>query len=432
MAPRKTNRLNSDRLNKAKPGPYPDGDGLYLYVTSAKARSWLFCYMLNGRSREMGLGPYPEISLIDARARATEARKLKARGIDPIDDRDRQAALARVEAAKAISFRQCAEGYIEAHKAGWRNAKHAEQWTATLATYAYPVCGDLPVSAVDVGLVLKVLEPIWTTKTETARRLRGRIEAVLDWATAREYRSGDNPARWKGLLKNLLPPHAKVGRVEHHPALPYGELPSFVADLRAQEGLGAECLLFTILTASRTSEAINAQWQEIDLNNAIWTVPGERMKAGREHRVPLSKPALALLRERQKATGGQGAIFPGERLNRPLSNMAMLKTLERMGRNDLTVHGFRSTFRDWVEESTSYAGTVAEAALAHAVADKVEAAYRRGDLFDKRAKLMEAWGKYCMTPARGVDVIPIKRARPGVIVLHGPGAAPAPSARSRV
>jgi integrase len=332
----------------------------------------------------MGLGSYPEVPLDKdqrddgspdgARQIAAKWRNVKAGGKDPIEVREAERASGALQAARSISFRQCAEFYIAAHQASWKNAKHAAQWGSTLRAYAYPEFGELPVSVVDVTLVHKVLEPIWGKKTETARRLRGRIEAVLDWAKAREYRQGENPARWKGGLESLFPKHSKVRRVQHHPALPYAELPTFIAGIQAQEGIGAVALQFVILTAARTGEAINAKWNEVDFDKAIWSVPGVRMKSGREHRVPLSKPAQALLRERYKATGGKGFIFPGERAKKPISNMAMLMLLQRMDRDDLTVHGFRSTFRDWVEETTNYAGTVAEAALAHVVGDKVEAA----------------------------------------------------------
>jgi integrase len=277
-----------------------------------------------------------------------------------------------------------------------------------LSTYAYSLIGDLPVGEVDRALVVKVLEPIWNTMPETAGRVRGRIEAVLDWAEAREYRTGANPARWKGSLEKLFPSLGKIQKVKHHPALPYAELPAFMARLDAEEGLGAMAMRFVVLTAVRTGEAIGASWPEFDLEKAVWTVPAERTKMGRVHRVPLSKAAVALLRTRHKATGGKGYIFPGMNPKKPLSNMAMLVTLRRMDREDLTVHGFRSTFRDWSEEMTNFPGSVAEAALGHIVGDKVEAAYRRGDLFDKRRLLMSAWGEFCTTlPTEGANVIPI-------------------------
>ena len=394
------------------PGAYGDGGGLYLYVSSKTAASWVYAYMLRGQSHEMGLGSYPQISLPVARELAGEQARIKARGEDPIENRESVRTAQRLLAAKSITFRTCAESYIAAHKGAWRNAKHAAQWSATLESYAGPIIGDLPVSEVDRGLVHKVLEPIWSKKPETARRLRGRIEAVLDYATALDYRAGENPARWKGSLKPLFPKGTKVHRAQHHPALPYRELPAFMPALRAEEGLGAGALQFVILTAARTGEAIGAKWGEVDLDEAIWTVPAARTKTGRDHKVPLSKPALAVLRTQHKQTNGKGFVFPGLRRNKPLSNMAMLKTLERMGREDLTVHGFRSTFRDWVEEMTNFQGSVAEAALGHVVGDKVEAAYRRGDLFEKRRKLMLGWAEFCTRPlAASAKVVPMRARR---------------------
>jgi integrase len=294
-----------------------------------------------------------------------------------------------------MTFKQCAEAYVAAHRAGWRNDKHAAQWSATLETYAYPTLGGLPVASVDVGLVLKVLEPIWSTKSETASRLRGRIEAVLDWAKVRGFREGENPARWKGNIDHLLPARAEVKAVEHHAALPYAEIGAFMAQLRNQPGMGAFALRFAILTAARTGEVLGTRWDEIDLKNAVWTIPAGRMKAGREHRVPLSSPAVTLLEELAKAKAGEFVFF-GQRTVKPLSNMALLMTLRRMKCDDLTAHGFRSTFRDWAAEQTSASREVAEAALAHTLADKVEAAYRRSDLFDKRRALMADWAAYCL------------------------------------
>jgi integrase len=399
--------LQVGRLSR-KSGLYNDGAGLCLRVTPPSASSWVLRYMLDGRAREMGLGRYPDISLAEARQMAAEARKLKAMGIDPIASRESVRAQGRLEAARSVNFRYCAESYIAARKKGWKNAKHADQWAATLETYAMPLMADLPVQAIDVGMVHKVLDPIWAAKTETASRVRGRIESILDWATVREFRTGDNPARWKGHLENLFPARSKVQKVEHHPALPYAQMGSFMASLKAQERLGALALQFTILTATRTGEAIGARWSEIDLDAGVWTIPGTRMKAGREHRVPLSKAALVILRARQKSGDKSVFVFPGGSRGRAISNMAMLQTLRRMERDDLTVHGFRSTFRDWAAEQTAFAREVAEAALAHTIGDKVEAAYRRGDLFEKRRKLMDAWATYCGTAKADANVIPIR------------------------
>lgn len=305
-----------------------------------------------------------------------------------------------------MTFDACAAAYIEAQEAAWRNPKHRQQWRNTLSTYASPVFGSLPVQAVDVGLVMKCLEPIWTTKPETASRLRGRIESILDWAAVRGYRRGDNPARWRGHLDKLLPARGKIRQVEHHSALPYSEIAEFLTALRAEEGVAARALEFLVLTATRTGEVIAARWDEVHLKEKVWVVPAVRMKAGREHRVPLSAAALAVLQQMREAREGE-FIFPGGKAGRPLSNMAMLKVLRRMDRADLTAHGFRSTFRDWAAERTNFPREVAEMALAHTVSDKVEAAYRRGDLFQKRRQLMEAWARSCGSPARGGELVAI-------------------------
>jgi integrase len=329
-----------------------------------------------------------------ARAKARELRKQVLDGEDPIAARDARHQAAAMASATGMTFQACAEAYIEAHRAGWRNPKHAAQWPSTLQTYAYPVFGSLPVQAVDTGLVMKAVEPLWATKTETASRVRGRIESVLDWAAARGYRDGQNPARWRGHLENLLPARSKVARVEHHAALPYAEIAEFMAELREQEGVAALALELTILTAARTGEVLGARWDEINPDGGLWIVPAERMKAGREHRVPLSDAAMKII-EKMAAIRLSDYIFPGQRTSRPLSQMAMLMLLRRMGRGDLTAHGFRSTFSDWCAEQTNFPSEVREMALAHTVSDKVEAAYRRGDLFQKRRELAEAWSQYC-------------------------------------
>ena len=305
-----------------------------------------------------------------------------------------------------MTFDACAAAYIEAHKTSWRNEKHRDQWRNTLNSYASPVFGSLPVQAIDVALVMKVLEPIWKTKSETASRLRGRIEAVLDWATVRSYREGENPARWRGHLDKLLPARSKIQKVEHHPALPHDEIGDFMAMLRGQDGTAARALEFLILTAARTGEIIGARWDEIDLEDKIWVVPGARMKAGREHRVPLSGAALAILEQMREIREGD-FVVPGGKKGKPLSNMAMLAVLKRMGRDDLTTHGFRSTFRDWAAERTNFPREVVEMALAHTIESKVEAAYRRGDLFQKRRQLMEAWVRFCASPKSRGEVVPI-------------------------
>lgn len=376
------------------------------------SKSWLFRFMLAGRSREMGLGPTHTISLAEARIKAADCRKQLLAGIDPIEARNMLRAAASVEAAKAFTFDQCAEAYIASHRAGWKNAKHADQWENTIETYVSPVFGSLSVASVDTALVMKALErdELWTAKPETASRLRGRIESIIDWAKARGYRQGENPARWKGHLDQLLPARSKLAKVEHHPALPYSEIGDFITSLRKQAGVATNALEFAILTAARTGEVIGAKWDEIDFNGKSWTVPPERMKAKREHRAPLSERAITILEE-QKKVRQSAFVFAGRRENTALSNMAMLQLLKRLGRPDLTVHGFRSTFRDWAAEMTAYPREVAEMALAHAIGDKVEAAYRRGDLFEKRSRTMEDWAKYCHTPSTKTgEVIPINKA----------------------
>jgi integrase len=404
---RASNKLSAVEVRGiAKKGMYHDGGGLYLQVNAGGAKSWIFRFMLDGRSREMGLGPVHTIPLADARKRAAECRKMRFDGIDPIEARRAQREQKKLDAAKSMTFDACAAAYIDAHKAGWKNTKHRDQWPNTLNTYASPVFGSLPVQAVDVGLVMKALEPIWQTKSETASRLRGRIEAVLDWATVRGYRKGDNPARWRGHLDKLLPARSKVGKVEHHPALPYDELADFVAVLRSQDGIAARALEFLILTATRTGEVIGARWAEIDLGEKMWVVPAARMKAGREHRVPLPAAAVAIL-EQMKEIRESDFVFPGGKKGKPLSNMAMLAVLKRMDRDDLTNHGFRSSFRDWAAERTNFPREVAEMALAHTVDDKVEAAYRRGDLFQKRRQLMDSWVKFCETKRMQAEVVAI-------------------------
>jgi len=377
------------------PGRHGDGGGLWLQVRDADHRSWLFRYKLHGKAREMGLGALVDLPLAEAREAATACRRLLRDGIDPIEHRK----AARVEAmtkANAHTFREVAARYIASHAAGWRNAKHAEQWTATLTSYAYPVFGDRPVGSIDTAAVMRALEPIWLSKSETAARLRGRVQAVLDYAAAQGWRIGDNPARWRGHLSNLLPAPRNVAQVVHHTALPWAEVAAFMAELATKRGTAALALRFVILTACRTGEAIGARWREIDMESAVWTVPGERMKSGREHRVPLSKPVLAVLEElRLHQPESADFVFPGNGKARHLSNMALTVLLRRMERSDITVHGFRSSFRDWASEETGYSREVAEMALAHTLKDKTEAAYRRDDLFVKRAAMMADWATFC-------------------------------------
>jgi integrase len=330
-------------------------------------------------------------------------------GIDPIEARRTARAQARFEAARSITFKQCSEDYVKAHGAGWGSAKHATQWEKTVATYCYPVFGSLAVQDIDTSLVMRVLEPIWSTKAVTAGRLRSRIEAILDWATVREYRKGENPARWRGHLNKLLPKLGKVRKVKHFPALRYAEIGEFMASLRAQEGMSARALEYLILTAARTGEVIGARWDELDLEAHTWTIPVSRTKTGREHRVPLSPAAVAVIEEMRKVAQND-FVFPGAKRDQPISDMRMFDLLRRMGRGDLTVHGFRSTFRDWTAEMTNYPREVAEMALAHVVEGKVEGAYRRGDLFEKRRRLMDEWAQYCATSIRAGEIVPIWRA----------------------
>ena len=414
---RTAGRLTALKVQKAnQPGMYADGGGLYLQVTKGGA-SWIYRYMLKGSVHEMGLGPLALYGLQEARTKALDARRLRHQGIDPIEARKAARVAERTNTANAITFKQCAETYIKAHRAGWRNAKHAAQWETTLATYAEPIIGALPVQAIDTALVMNVLEKevsdapnepaasLWTAKPETASRLRGRIESILDWARVRGYREGENPARWRGHLDKLLPARGKVRKVEHHAALPYDALPDFVKALRTQQGIAARALEFAILTAARTGEVIGAKWGEFNIKEKIWLVPSGRMKAGKEHRVPLSARAVAILAEMASLGQVGGSlygpdviVFPGGNGRQPLSNMAFLMLLRRMKLDGLTVHGFRSSFRDWVSERTNFPSEIAEMALAHSVGDKVEAAYRRGDMFDRRRRVMSEWAKFCGTP----------------------------------
>jgi integrase len=389
------NKLSARAVANAKaPGLYGDGGGLYLQVSITGTKSWLFRYKVSGRSRYMGLGSLTTVSLAKARELASECRRSRLQGIDPIDHRNGVRNAARLDAAKAMTFDECRDSYIAAHQSGWRNAKHRAQWVSTLSTYVTPVFGRLPVQTVDVALVMKVLEPIWAKKPETASRVRGRVESILDWSKARGFRSGENPARWRGHLDHLLPVRSKVRKVKHHAALPFDEAAQFMMALREREGIAARALEFAILTAARTGEVLGATWDEVDLRTRTWTIPSHRMKGEREHRVPLSDDATKLL-ERMQTLKSNELIFPGHRNGRPLSNMALLMMLRRMGRSDLTTHGFRSSFRTWAAERTGFPREVVEAALAHVIGDKTEAAYQRGDLFDKRRRLMAEWAKYC-------------------------------------
>jgi integrase len=376
-------------------GRYGDGTckGLWLQVSDAGTKSWLLRYMLNGRARAMGLGSLELVSLADARERARAARRLLLDGKDPIEERKAQQLANQLAAARSVTFQKCAERYLAAHEASWRNPKHRAQWRSTLATYAYPTLGALPVASVDTQLVLRVLEPLWTKRPETAGRLRGRIQSVLDWATARGYRQGENPARWRGHLDTLLPLRSKIAPVQHHPAMPYIELPNFMVELRGNASISASALEMKILTASRTGEIIGATWPEINSLGRVWTVPANRMKGGRPHRVPLSDRCMTILESLPRIVGCE-YLFPGGRPGKPLSNMALLELMRGL-RPAFVPHGFRSTFKDWATETTDHPRDIVEAALAHVIGDKVEAAYRRGDALEKRRRLMTDWATFC-------------------------------------
>lgn len=392
---RSVDKLSALAVSKnSKPGYYGDGAGLWLQVSKSITKSWIFRYTLAGKQREMGLGALHTVTLSEARAKAKSCRSLLLDGKDPLDARKASQLVEALERAKMITFDQCATAYIAAHRGSWKNAKHAAQWESTLATYAGPIIGALPVAAVDTALVVKVLSPIWQDKTETATRLRGRIESILDWATVSKFRVGENPARWRGHLDNLLADPNKVSKVEHHPALPWQDLVGFMTELRMREGIAARAVEFAILTATRSGEVRGAAWGEIDMDAALWTIPAERMKAGREHRVPLSTAALELLKSAPRL--GE-IVFPGRGKDTALSDMSLTAVLRRMGRKEITVHGFRSTFRDWCSEAVanSFPREVCEHALAHSLPDKVEAAYRRGDLLEKRKMLMQTWADFC-------------------------------------
>lgn len=423
MPKKLSNALTPLAVKNAKPGRHADGGGLYLLVKESGARSWVFRFMLDGTSRDMGLSRCPEalellrksggddLTLAQARDVAAIYRlKVKA-GIDPLAERQRAEAeaLAAAQAAKisGMTFKAVAETYISTNEDGWRNAKHRQQWTNTLVTYVYPVIGDLPVAEIETAHVLRILEPIWKEKAETASRLRGRIEAILDAAKARGYRQGENPARWRGHIAQILPARRHLTR-GHHRALPYVQLPEFMDKLRAREAVAALALEFTVLTAARTGEVLGATWREVDLEKAIWTVPAARMKAAREHRVPLSPRAVEILKLTQKL--GKDWLFPAIK-GGGMSGMAMAMLMRRM-KVDTTVHGFRSCFRDWAAESTAYEHEVCEMALAHTVGNKVERAYLRGDLFDKRRRLMTDWAAYCGGAGlgAGATITPIRSA----------------------
>ena len=403
-------KLSVRKVATASPGKFEDGYGLRLVVSKSGAKKWVLRFTLHGRRREMGLGSYPSVGLADARTSALKCHRLVAKGVDPIEAR-------RMEAKRIPVFTACAARYIRGHRHGWQNAKHARQWVSTLKTYARPVIGNKPVNAITTEDILQILSPIWATKTETAKRVQGRIENIMDFAAAHQYRDPLNPARWRGHLDKLLPRPSRMKQVAHHPAMPYAEVPAFFDELSRNGSVSALALQLLILTATRTLEVLHADWREIDLPSGVWTVPASRMKTRREHRVPLSDSAMTVL-EALPRIEGCPFVFPGSRNGRPLSNMALLQLMRGMGygvnssRGDYVPHGFRSTFRDWSGEVSSFPREVAEMALAHAIENKVEAAYRRGDLFAKRRKMMQAWADYLDRVKAGDDAGPTPVALP--------------------
>lgn len=387
--------LTARKVETAKPGKYSDGGNLYLIVSETGARKWVLRFTWRGRAKEMGLGSASSVPLADAREKAADARRKIGRGLNPIEERKRDGGIP--------SFGDMADDVREALSAGFRNEKHKAQWKSTLETYAAPLRRK-PVDTITTDDVLAVLKPIWTTKAETASRVRGRIEKVLDAAKAKGFREGENPARWRGHLDHLLPKQSKLAR-GHHSAMPYENVPAFFADLRKREATAALALELCILTAARSGEILGMRWTEVDLEKKVWTVPPHRMKAGREHRVPLSARAITILRQLRKLGTGD-FVFPGQARNKPLSNMAMEMVLRRMELDDVTVHGFRSSFRDWAGNVSSFPRELIETALAHVIGDKAEQAYRRGDALEKRRKLMDAWASYC-EPRKSGNVVQI-------------------------
>lgn len=393
---REMGALEVGRLSES--GLYAVGGvtGLYLQITGA-AKSWILRAKVGAKRRDMGLGGFPTVTLAQAREKARIARETINAGTDPILERERAQSALRSAQTGAVKFSDAARMFIDARGDEWRNAKHRQQWVNTIEKYAAPTIGKLLVADIRKEHVLLVLEPIWKTKTETASRVRGRIEHILDWAKAHGHREGENPARWRGHLDKLLSKPSKIAKVEHHAALPIDEMGTFMTDLRQREGTGARALEMLVLTAARSGEIRGATWEEIDLDGALWTIPGERMKGGKEHRVPLSNRVVEMLRALPRMEGTD-LVFPGSK-KKPLSDMTLIAVMQRM-KAEAVPHGFRSTFRDWASERTSYPAEMAEMALAHTLTNKVEAAYRRGDLVAKRAGMMEAWAKFCTTEVK--------------------------------
>ncbi len=402
---RELSALEVRRLTR--PGLHSVGGatGLHLQVTPSGARSWVLRIKIGDKRRDLGLGAFRDVPLARAREKARETREQIQQGVDPVAERRAAKAALMAAAARSVTFDECARRVVEMKRQEFKNAKHAAQWPATLATYASPVIGKLPVDEIELGHITEVLTPIWQAKTETATRLRQRIEAVLDYATAHGLRNGANPARWKGNLDAVLPKPSKLKKVQHHRALPIDAMPGFMADLKRRDGMAARCLEFVILTACRSGEARGARWAEIDLDAGVWTIPAERMKAGKAHKVPLSDEALALLQGLPRLADS-ALIFFAPRGGQ-MSDMTLLAVLRRMA-VDAVPHGFRSTFRDWCAERTNYPQHVAEMALAHTIGDKVEAAYRRGDLMEKRRRLMQEWARLCSGNRESGQVLEIR------------------------
>lgn len=410
---RKLTTREIEGLRKER-GTHAVGDNLYVQLKGNGA-SWVFRYLIGGKARWAGLGSLRDWTLAEARERARELRRALAEGKDPLAERERKEAIEHAERLKQTTFGQAAKEYIDNHELEWKNEKHTAQWRATFDKKTTAI-NDLPVSAIDTAHVLKVLQPIWQRTPETASRVRMRIEAVLSYATVAEYRSSDkdNPARWRGHLKHMLAAKSKVqkkkrentGKSEHFKAIPYAELPAFMANLRANNSVSARALEWTILTAARTNETTGATFPEVDQSKRTWTIPATRMKAGKEHIVPLSDRAMQLL----GPPTDDGYLFPSAQVSRPLSNMAMLELVRGIRGHGYTVHGFRSTFRDWCREQTNFPREIAELALAHANKDKTEAAYARGGAIERRRRLMDAWAEYCVSGAAGgAKVVPLRR-----------------------
>lgn len=396
MATRQLNRLTALGIGKLiDPGYYPDGGGLYLQISASGSRSWIYRFSIFGRAREMGLGPLSLVSLAAARKEAGECRAMVKQRIDPILARDKRVTQRAAENTESVTFKEAATAFIDARRSSWRNLKHAKQWTATMENYVYKELGHVDVRDIDTEMIVRILQPIWLKKGETARRVRGRVKAILDAETTLGHRSGENPARYVDHLDRVLPRTKKRQQVKHHPALAWEEMPAFFAALRARPKRTARMLRLLILTATRTNEVRFARPEEFDLDAKVWTIPGDRMKCEVELRVPLCEEAVELVRAQIENGAKHGWLFPGYKAGRPLSDMAMLNLLIRMDRHDITVHGFRSTFRDWIADCTDYPDSLAEQALAHTIGSMTESAYRRRDMLERRRGMMEDWAQYC-------------------------------------